>query len=149
LFLFSSWSFFFIFNCFFFGYFIKVLYVSNFIHQFKFMLLCFSIWSSLFWFLTFFHLSIQYIYILTHQWGYFAGAFNTFTLHQTWQNLHENDHLTFDFTSVWSVLVDWHHSNNSASLKWPTLPAFFLLHLTVYNAHFEPIIEIIYSWTKG
>jgi hypothetical protein len=38
---------------FFLDHFVKVLLVFNFIIQFKLMILCFPIWSSLFWFLIF------------------------------------------------------------------------------------------------
>jgi hypothetical protein len=47
------WSSFFKFFYFFLGPFVKFLMVFNFILQFKLMILCFSIWSSLFWFLIF------------------------------------------------------------------------------------------------
>jgi hypothetical protein len=48
------WSSFFEFLIFYLGHFIKVLLVFNFIIQFKFLVLCFSIWSLLFWFLILF-----------------------------------------------------------------------------------------------
>jgi len=37
------------------------------------------------------------------QGDYFAGAFNASNLHQIWQNLQTNDHLTFIYNPMWSI----------------------------------------------
>jgi hypothetical protein len=56
--------------------------------------------------------------------GYFSGAFNVSSLHQFWQNLHENDGLTFDYTSIWSFLVNWQYNGHDVGPKRPTQAVF-------------------------
>ena len=56
--------------------------------------------------------------------SYFLGAFNTSYLHQIWQNLHANDHLTFLYNPIWSAQDDWHHNSRDVGLKWLTAAPF-------------------------
>jgi hypothetical protein len=76
-------------------------------------------------------------------------AFNALSLYQIWQNLHANDHLTFNDTLVWSVLANWHYSSSSTTLKWSTRPAFPATNLIAHDSHFEPTVGILTSWIKG
>jgi hypothetical protein len=69
------------------------------------------------------------VYLLHFAWkdctrSYFLGTFNASSLHQIWQNTHQNDGLTFDYTPKWFSLDDWHHIHDSAAPKWLTWPTF-------------------------
>jgi hypothetical protein len=60
---------------------------------------------------------------MTTQGGYFAYAFNASKLHQIWQNLHANAHLTFLYNLVWSIQADCQHNSRDVGLKGPPLAA--------------------------
>jgi len=52
--------------------------------------------------------------------GNFSRAFNSSSLHQIWQNLHENYGLKFDYPPVWSFLTNWHHNSHRTGSNKPT-----------------------------
>ena len=55
--------------------------------------------------------------------GYFSGAFNALYVHQIWQHLNQNDHLTPLYPRVWHVQAEWHNNGPDGDLKWPTQTA--------------------------
>jgi hypothetical protein len=53
----------------------------------------------------------------------FLRTFIASYVHQIWQHLHVNDHLTFIYNLMWSVHADGHHRGCGIGLKWPTQAA--------------------------
>lgn len=55
---------------------------------------------------------------------YFSSAFNASFVYQIWQKLHTNDILTFYYTTIWTIAVDWHYICNAIFLNWLTQTTF-------------------------
>jgi hypothetical protein len=71
------------------------------------------------------------------------NAFSALFLDQMRQNVYQNDHLTSDYTLVWSVLANWHHRGGDTASKWPTWPTPLL------QQTWQPMMPTLNRWLRS
>jgi len=62
---------------------------------------------------------------MTAQGSYFAGAFKASNLHQSWQLLNQNDHLTTSYLMIWTVQAQRQHNLTDPGINRSTQTAFY------------------------